>query len=344
MSWLKRRAGPLIIIGTSTLGGAIYRYIKPADSSDASLNPHTFTPYTLIDKQPVSSTSAIFTLRNRDGAPDPESVKEVWKRSLWSVQIKQPQLQIARAYTPLPPIVDKKRKADNEPQDVRLLIRQEEGGEVSTYLHRLPEEATIELRGPNVECELPHDIKEVIFLAGGTGIAPAMQVAQALSRRTGSAMHILWANRRREECIGGVSDEADHNTAAQSRTGWWKSLFGSNESAVQQALEDDRSGRKGIIVQELDALKERSGPATRGMTVQYYIDEEKTFIQPGDVTKRMSRWRDATGSRLIIVSGPDGFIEYWAGKKLWVNGRETQGPLGGQLGSMNLGEWKVLKL
>lgn len=343
MSWFKVPAGPLIIIGTSALGGAAYRFAKPSDSSEGSLNPHTFTPYTLVDKQPVSSTSAIFTLRNSNGVPEPESVKEVWKRSLWSVQIKQPQLQIARAYTPLPPLKDGRRRGEDEPCDMRLLIRQEEGGEVSTYLHRLPEKSTIELRGPNIECELPHDIKEVIFLAGGTGIAPAMQVAQALGRRTGSAMHILWANRRREECIGGVSDETEGLTAVKDRMGWWKSFIGFNEPADPKPLEDDHNNTKGILVKELDALKERSQAATRGLRVQYYVDDEKTFIQPTDITKRMSRSQEA-GSKLIIVSGPDGFIEYWAGKKLWVNGREVQGPLGGQLGSMTLGEWKVLKL
>ncbi|KAF1937239.1 hypothetical protein EJ02DRAFT_515332 [Clathrospora elynae] len=337
MSWLRRRAGPLIILGTSALGGAAYRFAKPADSSDATLNPHTFTPYTLVDKKPVSSTSAIFTLRSRDGVSDSESVKEVWKRSVWSVQIKQPQLQIARAYTPLPPTADGKKNGKDEPQDLRLLIRQETGGEVSTYLHRLPEQSTIELRGPNTECELPRDIIEVIFLAGGTGIAPAMQVAQALGRRTGSMMHILWANRRREECIGGISDDQENNTSAQSRVGWWKSLFGSSEPIEQASLiEGPDTSAKGVMVKELDALKKRSEAATKGLSVNYYVDDEKTFMQPGDITKRMRRRREETGSRLIIVSGPDGFIEYWAGKKLWANGREFQGPLGGQLGKMDL--------
>ncbi|KAI4693863.1 uncharacterized protein J4E84_002439 [Alternaria hordeiaustralica] len=347
MSWLKRRAGPLIVLGTSAIGGAAYRFTKSADPSDASLNPHTFTPYTLVDKQPVSSTSAIFTLRNSNGVSDTESVKEVWKRSIWSVQIKQPQLQIARAYTPLPPLPpDVHKNGENEPEDMRLLIRQEQGGEVSTYLHRLPEQSTVELRGPNTELELPRDIIEVVFLAGGTGIAPAMQVAQALGRRTGSRMHILWANRRREECVGGVSDDRGSTTSALDRVGWWQSFFGSSESVAAAPLaEDSSTASKGIVVKELDALKKRS-EATKGegLRVNYYVDEEKTFIHPSEIEKKIQRQRAENGSRLIIVSGPDGFIEHWAGKKLWANGREVQGPLGGQLGRMQLGEWKVIKL
>jgi hypothetical protein len=342
MSWLRRRAGPLIILGTSAVGGAAYRFLGPSDSSEASLNPHTFTPYTLVDKQPVSSTSAVFTLRNSNGIPLSDSVKEVEKRSVWSVQIKQPQLQIARAYTPLPPTLD---GPPNAPDEMKLLIRQETGGEVSTYLHRLPEQATIELRGPNTERALPQDIKEVIFLAGGTGIAPAMQVAQALCRRTGSTMHILWANRLREDCIGGVSDGVPNATTGQVRTGWWKSFLGSNDAAAQQPVvrsSDDRE--KGVMVRELDALKEKSKAVTRGLKVEYFVDEEKRFIQPDDVAKKVAGPPQEKGSRLIIVSGPDGFIEHWAGRKLWVDGREVQGPLGGVLRKMDLGDWKVVKL
>jgi hypothetical protein len=277
-------------------------------------------------------------------------VKEVEKRSVWSVQIKQPQLQIARAYTPLPHTTDGK-KDENAPQDMRLLIRQETGGEVSTYLHRLPEQATIELRGPNAEFELPRDVKEVIFLAGGTGIAPAMQVAQALSRRTGSKMHILWANRRREECIGGISDDRGTPNTSQNRLGWWKSiLIGSSETATLVGLskdeipESEAPQEKGLIVKELDALKTKTTVATHGLEVQYYVDEEKSFIQPEDVKKRMASTSQEKGSKLIIISGPDGFVEYWAGRKLWADGREVQGPLGGVLRGMDLGDWKVFKL
>lgn len=332
----------MIVLGSSALGGAAYRLAKPADSSDATLNPHTFTPYTLVHKQPVSSTSAIFTLRNSNAVSDAESVRDVAKRSVWSVQIKQPQLQIARAYTPLPPANHGKPVGDDGPEDMRLLIRQEAGGEVSTYLHRLPAQSTIELRGPNTELKLPRDIIEVIFLAGGTGIAPGMQVAQALARRTGSKMHILWANRRREECVGGISDDSGHENSGQDRKGWWKSLFGS--SAQPPPVEPPSTTDKGIIVSELDALKKRSEAATKGLSVNYYVDDERTFIHPSEIEKRTRRPRHEAGSRLIIVSGPDGFIEHWAGKKLWANGREVQGPLGGQLGRMDLGEWRVIKL
>ena len=52
-------------------------------------------------------------------------------------------------------------------------------------------------------------------------------------------------------------------------------------------------------------------------------------------------WR-ASGEDRVIRR--DGFIEYWAGRKLWVDGREVQGPLGGVLGKMDLKGWSVVKL
>jgi hypothetical protein len=346
MSWLRRpRAGGLLVLGTSALGGAAYRFLQPS-ASDASLNPESFTPYTLVKREAVSSTSAIFTLQNRDGGPDPRSLKEGWKNRVWSVQVKQPQLQIARAYTPLPPISDSHTYADDEPEDLRFLIRQEEGGEVSTYLHRLPQDSTIELRGPNVECELPEDINEIIFLAGGTGIAPAMQVAHALGQRNESRMSILWANRRREECIGGVSDDTETSTGTQGRSSWWRDPLGLGQPAAQAAVVEPQSSQgTGRIVQELELLKAGTKAQTQKLIVQYYVDEEKSFIKPIDVAKRLGQDPiERNGSKVIFVSGPTGFLDYWAGKKLWVGGQEVQGPLGGVLGHMDLKGWSVYKL
>lgn len=332
---------PLYICAAAGAGVAAYRFLKP-ESSNASLNSHDFAPYILVDKQSVASTNAIFSLHDGFGVPEPDSIKEARRRGVWSVQAKQPQLQIARAYTPLPSSFDD--TDDEEGHSLRLLIRQETGGEMSTYLHRLPAGSTIELRGPTMEYELPRNVKEVLFLAGGTGIAPAMQVADALSRLPGSKMHLLWANRRREECEGGFGDET--LPIASEQPSWWKGLLGFGQNSNQAPpVGVQKAIRKGLIVQELEALKQRSQAATGRLDVQYYVDEERSFIKPDDVTKRIhTEPSEEQGSRLILISGPDGFIEYWAGKKLWVEGREVQGPLRGVLSKMDLKNWQVVKL
>lgn len=333
---------PIYILAASLAGGAIYRFSKPA-SSNADLDPHDFTPYILVDKDPISPTNAIFTLKNGYGRPEPDSVKGLWERGVWSVEIKQPQLQIARSYTPLPP--SPTDITDDDGHELRILIRQETGGEVSTYLHRLPAGSTIELRGPHIEHELPCDVKDIIFLAGGTGIAPALQVAHIFNGTPGNKLQLLWANRRREECEGGNSDEAVHDRTVQ-RSSWhdgitWFKRGNLREDPVQR----HDSARKGLIVQQLEALKARNQGAAQKLYVQYYVDEEKTFIKPDDVARRLhTGLSEGKGSRLILVSGPDGFVEHWAGKKVWVDGREVQGPLGGVLAKMDLGDWKVIKL
>ena len=57
-----------------------------------------------------------------------------------------------------------------------------------------------------------------------------------------------------------------------------------------------------------------------------------------------------SGKNLLFVSGPDGFIEYFAGAKRWANGMELQGPVGGILGRLkaqfpeSMNDWLVLKL
>lgn len=334
------------MLGTSALGGAAYRFVTaPDDSETSSLNPHTFVPYTLVSKQQTSPTSSIFTLRNREGSSNPQALKDIWKQSVWSVQLKQPQLQIARAYTPLPPLVGSLDDEHGEAQELRFLVRKEEGGEVSTYIHRLPEQSTIELRGPNVECELPHDVKEVLFLAGGTGIAPAMQVAHALNNRPGARMHILWANRQRGDCTGGQSDSLQ--APLPGRSWGWRSVLGLGKPGLSQDTAKHVE-KQGIVVKELEALKHRS-QAHKGLSVEYFVDEEKSFIQPANIARhlKVSTQKDGAptkGPRVILVSGPDGFIEHWAGRKIWVAGREAQGPLGGVLSQMDLRGWQVYKL
>src|ERR1700753_3403900 len=64
------------------------------------LNISTFTPYTLIAKHQISPSSSIFILRPPPSEDAVQQLKEVWtsSTSLWSVQAKQPQLQIGREY------------------------------------------------------------------------------------------------------------------------------------------------------------------------------------------------------------------------------------------------------
>jgi hypothetical protein len=304
-----------------------------------ALDQQSFTPYILRAKERISSTASIFTLAssNKVGGEDP--YQELWETSLWSVQAKQPQLQIARNYTPLPPSV--KGDGSVDPTAFRILIRHEINGEMSGYLHRLPLDATIDLRGPYKHLDIDPSTNSLVFCAGGTGIAPAMQCAYALLASNDTKdlprMHILWANRKREECEGGVSD------TVQAR-GIWDKIWPS--TPVQSPVPTSSNA----IVEELEALKSRFQGR---LTVDYFVDEERSFmgrdaLQGSPVLTAVEKSGQVEGSKkaLVLVSGPDGFIGHIAGpKSVASNGLEVQGPLGGVLKDMVVGKnvevWKL---
>ncbi len=289
-----------------------------------------FVEYKLVAKQPVSSTASIFELVpafRRDRVPDSsQSYKDAWRKGIWNVHFKQPQIQIVRAYTPLPPPEDALEKDHNH---LRFLIRRDPHGEVSSYLHSLPIGAMIELRGPNLEYELTTDVKQVVFFAGGTGIAPALQIAHSMfdadGNKKGRTLHILWANRKREECVGGYSDAPPAVPTPPKSS--WSGFFTAKEAKPEVPVTLER----GVIVQELEHLKEKY-PGQ--VTVEYFVNEEDTWIEKDAVFKALSRFDDkdfsggtatAQEQRQILISGPSGFITYLAGPKEWSGGQEQQG-------------------
>jgi hypothetical protein len=298
--------------------------------------PSEFVPYTLVAKEPVSSTCALFTL-----APSQPRALDLYdprlERAITSVEFKQPQLQIARSYTCLP-------QQDGQPVDaLRFLIRREPKGEVSNFLHRLPTAAAVEVRGFRAEYVLPEHVASAVFVVGGTGIAPAMQAADILAGE--ADVHIVWASRRREDCIGGCNDTP---STTSSRWAFWP--FSKTGGPVC-AHDGDRPSiaEKGAIVSLLERLKERSsspGDGAARLHVDYYVDEEGKAVKLEDVKRILHRLSHGgnEGRKLIFVSGPEGFVRYWAGPKHWEGGKEVQGPIRGVLSTLDLKEWEVIKL
>jgi len=318
------------------------------------LNTSTFTPYTLVAKHQVTTSSSIFILRPPPASRAVEQLREVWASgtSLWSVQAKQPQLQIGREYTPLPPThvlndsplsLLREDGGDAADADIHLLIRKEKNGEMTTYLDALPLDSTINLRGPYQDVKIPENVDEVLFLAGGTGISPALQVAHILAKRRGAKIHILWANRKRDECAG-----AKVETATSSSGGMFGSLSGIWGGGGQPRRDQSEVVEgKNLVVQILEEMKGQVPPGH--FEINYYVDEDDSFIRSREVKRILASKpgpgpNETPGAKLIMVSGPEGFVDYWAGRKRLEEGREKQGPLGGRLGTMELNGWKVWKL
>jgi len=349
-----------------------------------------FLPCRLVAKEPVSSSGSIFYLEmnHRDSnhwledallfgiyyyldyvykAEETDKLRKAWRAgAVWNVEFRQPQLQILRQYTPLPPsAVDSKERRGC----LKFFIRNEPKGEMSSYLHTLVENAEVGVRGPNYDFRSGPDVRQIVYFAGGTGIAPALQIAHALlgdtktNRTVNPAqlatrkLHILWASRTRSDCQGGISDPSPPSpkprqyvsqSGLKARLRQAISKIWTEKAQPQQPLDSplvpppavggkaDLPREKSFLVRELEALKEKY-PGQ--VTVEYFVDEENTWIDQDTVSKALSRLKTGEapageqpvsfGRSEVLVSGPSGFISNLAGPTELHYGVEMQGPLGG---------------
>jgi cytochrome-b5 reductase len=285
-----------------------------------SARPTLFTPFTVVNKLAVSPTSFIITIRPLNFQPrslwgERRAYEQEWQMgTVWSVEFKQPQLQISRQYTPLPPC------EEDENGELRFLIRKEKGGEMSRYLDSLQPGERLDVRGPHSEFVLPQNVQEVVFLAGGTGIAPALQIAHILlntrSHQVKPKIHIIWANRSRKDCEQG-------------------------QDLGRLELANGHNSFSSVIVQQLRNIKLNYSDHLK---VDYFVDEEGTLINQRVVSRAVSEGSpSSTDSKLLFISGPEGFVKFVAGPKRWKGSEEVQGELAGVIGFLGLQSWKVWK-
>ncbi|KAI2466512.1 hypothetical protein F4781DRAFT_350104 [Annulohypoxylon bovei var. microspora] len=262
----------------------------PADGR-AAINASSFSPFTITAREQVSPTAFVVSVRAGDAeAPEGRALAapltDAWAHGVWSVEAKQPQLQIARHYTPLPPASG----GDGGDGVLRFLIRRLDGGEMSTYLSKLQVGEQVYLRGPHLGFDVERRLGEaenVVFLAGGTGIAPALQVARRLldSKIPGQdkpRVSILWANRRGADALGRQQTPG----ASGAVQGWMKSLqwntpdLKKRREVKEQAQKDEPS-----LARQLREMQERHPDHFR---IAYFVDEEGSFISPEDLHAALS--------------------------------------------------------
>ncbi|RYP09957.1 hypothetical protein DL765_008271 [Monosporascus sp. GIB2] len=397
-------SGLCLLIGLSLFG------LTGSGSDGDIIHKSTFSAFTIISREQVSPTAFILTVRaagsgsERGGggaaaaAHQQHSARiwQAWDYGLWSVEIKQPQLQIARKYTPLPPPITAATGLGAEgtsgDEELRFLIRRMDGGEMSNYLSQLDVGDCVWLRGPHLGFDVARRLggaDRVVFLAGGTGVAPALQVARRLllakdagrDDHHGPSVSLLWANRRGVDALG-------RETKKQQQTGLFRGFWD-----AQKATPGNGAGAEWSSFSEQIRELRRRYPDR--FSVHYFVDEEGSFIGSKDIVAAMGARRAASklaspakecpwhsavpletlpndddasrapgspcscaraadkraGSNLLFVSGPDGFIEAYAGPKRWGEGGEMQGPVLGLVGRLmkeghgqGMDDWLVLKL
>lgn len=378
---------PTVLICGIVFAGAI-NYLSSPPTRSKRLNEDTFIPYTITSRETVSPSSFIFTISPRNKDPSPPYLlpgTSSWRYPLWSVEFKQPEVQIARHYTPLVPFDGEVNggPVGSGGGDLRFYVRAIGGGEMSTYLSRLGVGRDIWLRGPHPGFDVTKRLgsrKRVVFLAGGTGIVPGLQVAEAvLGANNDAQVDLLWAVRKREELHAGHP--------MQQKKAWWKFWAESKPVEVDASLEAPSP-----VARQLKEMKHKYGSRLR---IQVGIDEEHTQFQkshlhqaitskntdsplPSAVATANSACRlhsqalhetasefeprptsscecppnnaAPPGKNLFMVSGPEGFVSHYAGAKEWLQGQQVQGRVGGVAAQLQstypqlANEWLVLKL
>ncbi|KAG6031243.1 hypothetical protein E4U41_007645 [Claviceps citrina] len=374
----------VVILAVASLGSATYYLLTPS-SKPASLNQSTFVPYTITARDAISPSSALFTVsphqHQHHGAPPSAAAAAPtaprWRYPLWSVEFKQPEVQIARYYTPLPPRHDDDDDDDDggvAPGDgaLRFYVRAVPGGEMSGYLNRLRVGDDVYLRGPHPGFDVLRRLgscEKVVFLAGGTGVVPGMQVASAvLGSNDACHVELLWAVRRRDEVQSVAVTQQQ-----QQQQPWWKSwttttrppalteitLDLENPSPVARelmhlkarfgdrlhirlAVDEDRTHFTAKHVQSALLRACRNSSNARGQTRGAVVNgrgcrlhdqllhvQASEFEDPSAATCQCDGSDGPPGKNLLLVSGPDGFVAHYAGEKMWLGGTLTQGRVGG---------------
>ncbi|KAI1421339.1 Sucrase/ferredoxin-like-domain-containing protein [Xylaria sp. FL1777] len=322
---------------------------RSASHDDDVINTATFSAFTIIRREQVSPSAFIITLRPSAwvNAQEVESgdveqsdgptgflsnrIQKAWRHGLWSIEIKQPQLQIARHYTPLPPlptpagsssIKDESTfedgNTDEMQADLRILIRRMDGGEMSNYLSRQCVGDTVWLRGPHLGFDVPRRLgtannydsgivngdvrarRGVVFLAGGTGIAPALQIAHKLldgndysdREKNRPRISILWANRWGADTLG-----RELPPSIQKKSVSWLRFWGSKGADPRTDLQEKQkqSGEEAAssLALQIQDFKRRH-PAH--FEISYFVDNEGLFIEECHVKAALASTTPSTGS------------------------------------------------
>jgi NAD(P)H-flavin reductase len=318
-----------IALGGVIWGGFAYQYVMD-DTPLEYLSQNRFTPFVITNKLMVDDDHYLIELTPKYSKWKKfTTMDQIWNgNKLWSVEIKQPQIMVVRRYTPLPlelydseftddPVVRIQDENSSEGKLV-LYIKKYSQGEVARWIDRKPIGSELELRGPyeefkfpitknnnvkrpqvkNVPSETPPDpqwsIKphNMAFFAGGTGIAPVLQL-------------LLTQNPYR----GFINVYYSHKTQS--------------EVPMKNIL---------TILEKLDRAKFHHGTVYKKTVLEQGELSDEPYNEDKKYMNSLEQAQEKQGQEknpptLALVCGPDGFVSYIAGPKPY----EGQGPLGGLL-------------
>ncbi|KAF5321649.1 hypothetical protein D9619_001002 [Psilocybe cf. subviscida] len=247
---------------------------------------------------------------------------------VWSVFVKDDDIQVERAYTPL-------NGVDGD-GNMLFWIKKYPNGEVGRWLHSKAPGDTIEVRGPLKTWPWKEDTwDEVVMISGGTGITPFVQLFNKVIKKSKpdstTRFTLLHSSRIPAELPPSVILDPMISFAAEHPKDFNLHLFVDEDDGSQPSAQVSKKliGRisESSLKQCIDA-EDQPPPSTSWRN----SFSKKQAPQAPDGPKRRI---------LFLVCGPEAMIGAIAGPF----GRNlSQGPVGGLLGKMGYTSSEVYKL
>lgn len=184
---------------------AVYRLFFSNSGPRKVLSPEEFREFKLIEKLQVSHNSALYKF----ALPRPTDVLGLPIGQHISVAARIGEKDIVRSYTPT--------SSDEDKGYFQLLIKTYPTGNVSRFVGDMKIGDSIRVRGPKGNFNYHSKLaKELIMIAGGTGIAPMYQIIKAIARdpNDNTKVTLIYANITHHDIL--LKKELDEIAASSS--------------------------------------------------------------------------------------------------------------------------------
>ena len=149
--------------GTGILGYLGWQWQQGSEPAQRPLSYSYFTPLTIRAIKQITPDSSVVSLSLPiELLPDLSQYPDLPHTPLQAIYIRQPELQIQRAYTPLN--LEGFKLEGSDDRSIELLIKRYQDGEVSSYVHRQSPGDELWVRGPVRTWTLP-EADELIFVS-----------------------------------------------------------------------------------------------------------------------------------------------------------------------------------
>jgi len=182
-----------LILLVALTGGALYMnkpymFANKAPAPAATgLNEKDFKPFKLVGVEKYNGNSKIYHIKV-DG-PELPVASFVLARTIGADK-----KEVVRPYTPI----------DQKANEIALLIKSYPNGNLSKYFDGLKVGDAVELKGPIPKIAIkPNMKKELIMIAGGTGVTPMLQVAKKIlsDPNDKTLITLLFANNTEQDIL-----------------------------------------------------------------------------------------------------------------------------------------------